>query len=307
MAINFMENVVSYPERFSEYFRKLGLKFEKRENGVWILHQNIATYVGPLEDKNPAKTLPFEATDAVLCYGWNDSIERSFPKKTELLVSKKHQPLDSMDSAQRIYLHRDLKFYRTRRIEVEEVLAVRPILMNKIEAEGKIHTNFSVFYSDFLPNRRRLIEKKYDDIIQYFGIFFESRIIGYAKFFVFSKQEAQLQELVIDPDFEYPKVAVSACYSFGHYYLEENNLALLNLGAPYCQRQVQLANELLKSYGYAVIQAHSLVHVPANKIWDYRLENHFYRYFAKSPEGLCNIRRKKAIVHCCESPTFDQK
>ncbi len=291
-----MENVVSYPERFSEYFRKLGIKFEKNENGVWILHQNIATYVGPMEDKNPATSLPFDQKDNILCYGWNDLCDRSSQKKTELLVSRRHLSMDAMDSAQRIYLQRDLKFYRTRRIEIQEVMAVRPILINKIEAEGKLHTNFSVFYSDFLHNRRRLIEKKYDDIIQYFGIYFESRIIGYAKFFVFSKQEAQLQELVIDPDFEYARVAVSACYSFSHYYLEENEIQLLNLGAPYCSRQVQLANELLKYYSFEVLNAHSLVYIPPSKIWDYRLENYFYRYFARSPEGLCNIRRKKAII-----------
>lgn len=233
MAISFIENIISYPERFENYFNELGYETVLTDQGVWNFDGRVANYIGPVENKNPGINLPFKDKSKLLCYTWQDSfVMKKRNSKSFILTHDTHPSLDDLDSIHRIYLERDLSFYRTRRVEVEEVLHYKSPILNKVDASPYKKCSFATFNWNDDVEETGLVDKKYEDIVQYFGIFFESRMIGYAKFFVLGKNEAQLRELVIDPDFEYLKVALCAMYYFSNYYLYENDYKCLNIGTP---------------------------------------------------------------------------
>ncbi len=291
MAISFIENIISYPERFEHYFNELGYETLVTDHGVWNFDGRVANYIGPVENKNIGINLPFKSRSSLLCYTWQDSfVMKSRKHESYILTNTTHRGLDDLDSIHRMYLERDLSFYRTRRVEIDEVLHYKSPLLNKVDTSVYKKCTYAVFNWDYYTEEASIIDKKYEDIVQYFGIFFESRMIGYAKFFILGKHEAQLQEFVIDPDFEYLKVALCAVYYFSNYYLHENDYKCLNLGFPFSPVQETLVDELLNQYNFSKKPVRFNVHIPPQKKFAYDLDNYLLKHFRKTPPSLTRIR-----------------
>lgn len=297
MAISFLENIVTYSERFQSYYDELGFEAVETDRGVWFFDGKIAKYTGPLENINPGVNLPFLNRASLICYSWQASPAYHHGVKTYMLTKEVHTNLDELETVHRIYLERDMSVFRTRRVEADEVSNNLTTLLNKIDASAYKDCSFSPIYWDYYLGNSIAIDRKYEDIVQYFGIFFESRMIGYAKFFVFGKEEAQLQEFMVDPDFEYLKVGLSASYYFSNYYLKENDYGVLNLGFPYSYSQKQFSDELINQYHFNKTPTKFNILIPTEKKWSFDLNNYIFKYFIKQSYALKKIRKVKKYLN----------
>jgi hypothetical protein len=91
---------------------------------------------------------------------------------------------------------------------------------------------------------------RYQDIIHYWGVFFQGKLIGYSSNFIFDKTEASYSSIKIDPAYLSLNSSSILIYEMNRSYLDENRFEYVNDGYRTLLHDTNFQSFLIRKFGF---------------------------------------------------------
>ncbi len=164
------------------------------------------------------------------------------------IICKKFTNIDQVKSKLRNELNKGLSNCHVQQIDAKSVArfgyeiylsALSRYKNYKINA-----TNKNLFVNNILSS------VDFDDIVNYWGVFYQNKLIGFSSIYAFDTTEALYSSLKIDPSFlnYYPSYAL--IYKMNEHYLEEMKFDYVNDGYRSLLHDTNIQNFLIKKFNF---------------------------------------------------------
>jgi hypothetical protein len=255
--------MTDYLQRFAEYYAAAGYPVELFDGSLWVEHNRMVMPVGPATLDHSIST---EAAHALLSRFPHAVLVRysdGFDTPREAgewyaVICNKFRTLEDHTANQRSKIHR----------------ALRRCVIQKVEAECIASKGYDVFMSAFtryknvsVPKlkedvfrQRILLSSKYDDIIEYWGVFCEGKLAGYSQNYIYGTTEVNYSSVKLHPDYLKSYTSYSLMHSMNEYYLCERPFAYVNDGFRRLLHQTEFQEFLINIFGFKKAYTNLFVH-----------------------------------------------
>lgn len=226
MYFEFVSRLSTPAERLSDWCRQQRVPHAIVQDTVWYntkqLIQPFAPFYKDIQlSKTQAQSLIDELQGGVV--RWSTKKQKQPAQDNDWYIINRNLQLHMEDlpesSVKRIYS--GLNYCEVRPIEAE--LAARDGYLIQVKAQSveKDYTSMLWFnnqeaYTAFVSR-----DEQFDDVIQYYGIFYENRLVGICRCLQFEQSEVQVTHTVFDPDYIKFKTKEALMWWVINYYFEE--------------------------------------------------------------------------------------
>jgi len=233
-------------------FDDRGEKFAIVNNTIFFLYNGMVVPFAPANEKVNLTNL--EARELLNRLGgklvrWNNSgFELSGNNEWYVLICREFTSIDTVKSKLRNEIRKGISNCKIQRVDVEY------ISRNGYEVYSRAYSRYkNINYS--------LIDKKsfsrdisstanYNDILHYWGVFYQNKLIGYSSNFIFDTTEALYSSIKLDPAYLnlYPSYAL--IYEMNYSYLIENKFEYVNDGYRTLLHDTNFQNFLIRKFDF---------------------------------------------------------
>jgi len=244
--------VLSSLERFCEYYECTGQRFEVLNGVLWREYNRMIVPLAPVSQncsitKSDADLLLRKFRSAVLVRATCGFSERQYGDWYAVICTH-FTDLNDLKAKNRSEIKRGLRNCK--------------VLM--VDASFIGENGFDVYVSAFERYRgvrkpqisrdeykqRILSTKRFDDIIQYWAVFYESELIGYSENYIFDNVEVNYSSVKFQPRYLslYPSYALF--YTMNKFYLGEQGFKYVNDGFRSIRHQTNIQKYLIEKFGF---------------------------------------------------------
>jgi len=240
----------TYTEKYSRWFDVNRIPYIIVDNVLWREYNKMVVPVGPVSKSyslsiDDAKALLKRFPQSMLCR-WTSPPKNDFSESGfYAVVCKSFVPHENLPSKRRNEILRGISHCIVRQIDAET--------MQKqgydVYCKATRHYNASpVSIEQF--SGEFILHKGFEDIIHYWGVFFDDVLVAYAKVLVYGREEANVTVAKFDPDFHkyYPSYALF--YAINEMYLKQSGFHYVNDGFKSLHHQTNIQDFLIRKFGY---------------------------------------------------------
>ncbi len=296
----------NFTNRFAEYYDLAKIKYVVINDVIWYVYQKTLIPLGPVKfgytlQKEEISFLLSKFSDALLLKytdGFNID-NRNKCLEYYAVIKEKHIDLGFLSSERRSEIRRGLKNCVVERIDAEYLSSNGfEVFLSAFERYKGVK-QLSINSGEFKNNI--VARKAFSDIFHYWGIFNNSKLIGYAENLIYDNIETNYSTIKLNPNYLecYPSYAL--IYQMNKYYLEECEFEYVNDGFRSILHQSNIQNFLIKKFEflkkYTNLQVHYKSFLSLAVFSAYPFKNFFNQKYPQINAlfKLEDIRRK------CES------
>jgi hypothetical protein len=164
------------------------------------------------------------------------------------LICSHFNPLETVNSKLRNELKKGISNCRAERVDADY------ISRNGYEVYLRAHDrykNYKYCITDKTTYSKDICSTgNYDDILHYWGVFYQNRLIGYSSNFIFNTTEALYSTIKIDPAYLNLNPTYALIYEMNHSYLVENEFKYVNDGYRTLLHDTNFQNFLMKKFNF---------------------------------------------------------
>ncbi len=239
-----------YIALYTSYFDKAQIKYAVVENILWREYQRMIMPVGPVYSnynisKEGIRKL-FKLFPAAVMCRWTG------PEQTQVnqqafyaVVCKTYTPLGKLTSKRRHEISKGLNNCRAEIIDpIDYADQAYEVYKKAVKKYKKRPVSVDEFNSQFY------IYSGYEEIIQYWGVFYGTQMVAFAKVLLFDKKEANISVARFDPAFlqYYPSYALF--HKINEYYLELKGFDYVNDGFKSIYHDTYIQKFLINKFGF---------------------------------------------------------
>ena len=241
---------MKYIDRFGEFLDLTGQKFLIYEEMIWKVYKDVVQPLGPVSfnysiSREEAKFILNKLNGILI--KWTDGFGEDKSKEWYAVICDKFLDLSEISSKNRSEIRRGLRNCTVDRVDV--------VLLSE--------NGFDVFISAFeryrgvkkpsiskIDFKNQIMKTKdFEDIIHYFGVFHENKIIGYSQNYIYD-DIIDYSTVKFHPDYLklYPSYALF--FTMNKYYLEERRSKYVNDGFRSILHQTNIQRFLTKKFNF---------------------------------------------------------
>lgn len=237
-------------QRYERYLDELKTIHSFQNERIWKIYQNMIVAVAPINESNhipvsDAKKLLRAFPSAKMCRTTGPA-ERNQPDLFYAVICKTFSPISDLSSKRRSEIKKGLEHCAVRKVAAAEIVSSAWAIYNKALHEYGIRSSISLpqFEHEFA------ICEKYSDIIHFWGIFNNNKLVGYAKIQIFDKTEANITVVKFDPEFMNLFPAYALFHTLNEYYLQKEGFQYINDGFCSLLHETNVQGFLIQKFGY---------------------------------------------------------
>jgi hypothetical protein len=244
--------------RFSELFNKRGERFAIVNDTMFIPYNKMILPFAPVNGnisilEHQAKELCNELGGVLV--RWSDSCKNSDVSKEWYAVTcNSFSPVESVKSKLRNEIQKGLSNFTITRIDAHYLSLNGYYIYNKVNSSYKNFNSYTfdqkAFYKYILP------ADNFDDIIHYWGIFCNGKMIGFSSNYIFDSVEALYASIKIIPEYLGEFASYALIYKMNQYYLAEKEFSYVNDGYRSLLHETNIQNFLIKKFNFTKTYLH---------------------------------------------------
>lgn len=235
MYFEFVSRLSTPTERLSDWCRQQRVPHTIVQDTVWYntkqLIQPFAPFYKNIQlSETEAHNLIEELQGGVV--RWSTKKRKQPAQENDWYIINRNLQLHLQDlpesSIKRIYS--GLNYCEVRPIEAE--LAARDGYLIQMKAQAVEQDYTSMLWFDDKETYTAFVsrDEQFDDVIQYYGIFYENRLVGICRCLQFEQSEVQVTHTVFDPDYTKFKTKEALMWWVIKYYFEERGFKSIIAG-----------------------------------------------------------------------------
>jgi len=240
-------------ERFIEYYKRIGAKIEVYKGIIWTEYQKIVQPLGPAKldysvSEEEAKLLLSRFPGSLLIRYTTGFSNIAESNEWYAVIQDKFLDLEDIPSKNRSEIRRGLRNCKVSLVDAELVA-------------DKGYEVFIAAFERYRDVKRPQIEKEefkrkiditrdFEDIIDYWGVFYQNKLIAYATVYKYDNIEADYSTIKFHPNYLklYPSYALF--YTMNKYYLGEKHFEYVNDGFRNILHQTNIQNFLIEKFKF---------------------------------------------------------
>lgn len=245
----------NYINSFAEYYDLTKIKYIVINNVMWYVYQKTLVPLGPVKFGNTLQKaeinfLLSKFSNAFLIK-YTDGFDidnRNKCLEWYAIIKEKHMDLGFLPSERRSEIRRGLKNCVIERIDAEYLSSNGYEIFRSAFERYKGVKQLSITSGEF--KNKLLARKSFPNIFHYWGIFNNSKLIGYAENLIYDNIEANYSTIKLNPYYleYYPSYAL--IYQMNKYYLEQCEFEYVNDGFRSILHQSNIQNFLIKKFEF---------------------------------------------------------
>lgn len=249
--------MVKSMERFAELYELWGLRFEMLNGILWREYNRMVVPLGPVKlsytiSKEEVKYLLYKFPKSLmvrLTDGFSHSTENLLDNCWYAVVCYKFKELDELSANTRSKIRRGLKNCRVEKIDANLIANYGfDVYVSAFERYKDVKKPFIT--DEKIYQKRILATKKFDDIVHYWGVFYNNKLIAYSENFIYDNIEAAYSTIKFHPDFLklYPSYAL--IFEMNKFYLRDSRFEYVNDGFRSILHQTNVQNYLIQKFDF---------------------------------------------------------
>jgi hypothetical protein len=222
---------MNYTERFTKLFEELGVKSAVYKNTLWGIYNGMVQPFGPAMF---GYSLSFDEAKYILnqvggiLIRWTDGFVKNETKGWYAVICDKFLDIPELPSKNRSEIRRGLKNCNVEIVDAgfiaKKGYEVFISAFNRYKGVRKPKINELEFGNNIMKTR------SFDDIVHYWGIFYEGKMIGYSTNYIFDNIEANYFAIYFHPSYLKLNPSCTLFYTMNKYYLQEKEFKYVNAG-----------------------------------------------------------------------------
>jgi len=220
-------------ERFRELYEHLGVKYEILKDILWLEYNRMIVPQGPVKfdysiSRDEARYLLSRFPRAFLVRCTNGFTESAQECSWYAVVCDEFYELDEISAKNRSEIRRGLKNCTVSRVDADYIAEYGYDVFMRAFQRYRNAKKPGISAGEF--RQRILAMKDFSDIIHFWGVFHDRKLIAYAQNYIYDNIEVNYSTVKFDPDFLrlYPSYALF--YLMNKFYLEEKSFEYANDG-----------------------------------------------------------------------------
>jgi hypothetical protein len=245
----------NYFNSFAEYYDLAKIRYVVINNVIWYVYQKTIIPLAPVKfghtlHRMEINSLLSKFSNAFLIkYSDGFNVDnRNKCLEWYAVIKEKHKDLSLLSSERRSEIRRGLKNCVIERIDAEYLSSNGfKIFLSAFERYKGVN-RLSITSDEF--KNQILTRKSFSNIFHYWGIFNNSKLIGYAENLIYDNIEANYSTIKLNPNYLecYPSYAL--IYQMNKYYLEKCEFEYVNDGFRSILHQSNIQNFLIKKFEF---------------------------------------------------------
>lgn len=95
-----------------------------------------------------------------------------------------------------------------------------------------------------------LSSQSYEDIIHYWGVYHEDKLVGYSSNYLYDKIEANYSQIKYNPEYFKKGISYALIHTMNEYYLKEKGFSYVSDGYMSLQHESNIQNFLIRNFGF---------------------------------------------------------
>jgi hypothetical protein len=238
--------------RYIEFYKQVGIPHEVVSDKLWIEYNRMIVPVGPVSfdyliSEKEAKGLLMCFPKTLLVRATGGFLTKDMPDGWYALIIDKFIELN--DNEYRKEIRRGLRNCRVEMVPAEIIAKngyrVYMSTYNRYKGVRKSDITEQDLYESIIKT------SDFNDIINYWGVFYKDELVGYTLAYIYGKSEISLPLAYFNPDFlKYCSSAASE-HIINEYYLKFKEYEYINSGFRNILHQTKHQDFLIKKFGYS--------------------------------------------------------
>jgi len=237
-------------DRYVEWFNYRGERIEIINDTIYRVYSDMIVPFGPVKDnyvltKENIAQLFRMLSGKILRH--TTTMSSSKTKEWYAVICDEFISMDKLSSKHRSEMNRGLKNCIVKRIDVD-------YLSNKgFDVYAKAHQKYSGNVKCISENKYKENTKMsggFDDILHYWGVFQNDKLVAYSTNYIFNKKEVNYTSVKIAPDSLKYYPAYALFYKMNEYYLEKHNFDYVNDGFRSILHHSSVQEYLIKKFNF---------------------------------------------------------
>lgn len=220
----------AYIDRYIEFFEHRKEKIALENGQIFRLYNKMAIAFGPvIQDfrvsKNEAGNICKKLGSVLI--RWTNKMDMAVGESWYAVICDEFVSLETMKSKLRNQVKKSISSCEVRRISPDEIIEKGFHVYKKATQaySNVIHVVSENQFKDGFKGHEH-----FKDIIHYWGVYYEGRLVAYAHNYIFEKTEVSYNVIKIDPEFLFLNPSYALIYKMNEFYLKEQGFRYVNDG-----------------------------------------------------------------------------
>jgi hypothetical protein len=245
---------VSYTERFTEYYRRLGFPCQVVDGTLWLEENRMIFPVRPASvstvvPKGTARLLLSNSRRAILVKCTDGFRPGSAPTKWYAVICKSFVDLEQYDAKKRSQIRKGLRECVAKRVDAEYIATHGYHVYTSAFARYARGTNRSPVAEQRF-RQDLLTAADFIDVVDYWAVLHRDVLVGYAKNHLYGSAEVAYSAMTFDPAYFKVYSAYALIYRMNEYYLHEKCVDYVNDGFRTLLHPTELQQLLIGKFGF---------------------------------------------------------
>jgi len=242
--------MMNYTEQFSKWFDENGIQYVRLNDVLWREYRRMIVPVGPASDVyqldgREVKILFRSFPSAVMCRLTRPSENQNLTDGFYAVICKEFKDYDLLQSKRKSEIIRGLKNCRAEIVDPALISEqAYDVYCKAAEKYNEPPVQYNTFAKEFF------LQKNFDDIVHFWGVFHENQLIAYAKVYVYGSVEANITVAKFDPGYLHLYPAYAMFYTMNELYLHQGKVQYVNDGFRSLQHNTNIQDFLIRKFGY---------------------------------------------------------
>ncbi len=238
-----------YFERYKEYYRQKNVKCEVINDKLWRIYAKMVIPIGPSDysynlTKIEAKKILNQFPNALLIR-WQEELTNQTEGEWYSVICKKNYEIGDYSTKNRNIIRKGLKNFEYKIIAPEVIYNYGYEVY--CSAFKNYQTKTPVIKEDEYKKEIK-ITAEFNDIIEYWGIFYNEKLIGYASNLLYDNIEVNYSTIKINPEYSKFSPSYAFFYSMNQYYLKSKKFQYVNDGFRSLSHESNIQDFLIEKF-----------------------------------------------------------
>ncbi|MBA4251385.1 MAG: hypothetical protein C0425_08970 [Chlorobiaceae bacterium] len=243
--------MINYPEKYCHMLDELNFKYFLSDNKIWILDSQRVRPLGPalidysISDVDAKKIM--NQLNGKFIY-WTSGFKNVLEKSNwYAVILDKFTPVEEIKSENtRSKIRRGLKNSEVKKIDADEMIKNGYDVYE--EANKKYKSKKIIERRKF--NSRFEVTKKYEDLVDYWGVFHKNKLVAYTEVLKYDNIEANYSAIKFSPDFMKYYTSYAMIYKMNEHYLRDKNFSYVNDGFRSIYHKTSIQEYLIDKFSF---------------------------------------------------------
>ncbi len=262
MQFEFLQTGFTEIERITSWCMAQELPYTLQDGTIWYKQQTIVQPIHPLyrpaaTDRDTAASILHTLEAGVIRWVRRAGPQNSpYPANCYVISRNRPPALEELPTVSRQYLDRALTHCQVRRIDADWLGRHGYLVYARSQQAQRYYRTAAHFPDERTFRLWHMRDQAFDDLFHYFGVFYESRLIGYMRCTVFRRGEVHLSQISLDPEYECFRPVEALAWQVLQYYFEHCDTRVFIAEADPLERGSTEASIFLDTFDFERIPMH---------------------------------------------------